>query len=61
MPLAPSTRISPASAAVGAIGAALIAAPAATFSDTNSTSDRVFPEPTAGEQQPDKSVVTWRR
>jgi hypothetical protein len=45
MPLAPSTRISLAPAAVGATSATLIAAPAATFSHTNSTSDRVFPNP----------------
>jgi hypothetical protein len=45
MPLGPSTRTSLASAAVGATSATRFAAPAVTFSITNSTSDRVFPYP----------------
>jgi hypothetical protein len=45
IPLAPSTKIFRASAAVGATSATRFAVPAVTFSRTNSTNARVFPKP----------------
>jgi hypothetical protein len=45
IPLAPSTKIFLASAAVGATSATRFAAPAVTFSRTNSANARVFPKP----------------